>query len=64
MDKDIRQQFGRKTSHTSSKTSEKHPFLVEMVKLLARISAENDYNSHIAKHNKPARHTKKRPLKR
>lgn len=64
MDKDIRQQFGRKTGHSSSKQSENHPFLVEMVKLLARISAEKDYNSHIAKHNKPARDTKKRPLKR
>lgn len=51
MDKRITPEFGQK-SKGKNKQSPHHPAVIEMVKLLARISAESDYNNHIIKHRK------------
>ncbi len=51
MDKEITPEFGQKSA-PKNKASQYHPSIVEMVKLLARISAESDYNNHITKHKK------------
>jgi|AntRauTorcE11897_2_1112592.scaffolds.fasta_scaffold06140_3 hypothetical protein len=51
MDKHITSKFTDKAK-SKGREAAPHPSIVGIVKLLARISAEKDYNSHITKINK------------